>query len=85
MGLDKNQINPIIEAKLTVNIASQSGREDWIPVQLIKNSMGEWQADPVFGRSNLIFVLARADGLIQIPPAVTGLEAGVSVTVQLMG
>lgn len=85
MGLDNPRPRPVVEAEITVNLASQAGREDWIPVRLIEVSPGTWQAEPVFGRSNLIFVLARADGLVRIPPAVTGLEAGETVSVQLMG
>ncbi|MCJ7700027.1 MAG: hypothetical protein MUO62_00450 [Anaerolineales bacterium] len=42
-----------------------------------------FQADPIFGRSNLIFTLARADGLIHIPPDATGLSAGEEVEVVL--
>lgn len=84
MGMEVPRPRSVVEAELTVNIASQAGREDWIPVRLIERSPGRWQAEPVFGRSNLIFVLARADGLIRIPPAVTGLETGAIVSVQLM-
>lgn len=84
MGLENPRPRPVVEAELTVNIASQAGREDWIPVRLVERSSGSWQAEPVFGRSNLIFVLTRADGLIRIPPAVTGLETGAVVSVQLM-
>jgi len=85
MGLDKPRPRPVLEAELTVNFASQAGREDWIPVRLTEGSPGSWKAEPVFGRSNLIFVLARADGFVRIPPAVTGLEAGAFVSVQLVG
>jgi len=83
-GMDVTKPRPMIEAELTVNIASQAGREDWIPVRLLERDPGAWQAEPVFGRSNLIFVLTRSDGLIRIPPAITGLEAGATVPVQLM-
>lgn len=85
LGLENPRPQPVVEAELTVNIASQAGREDWIPVRLIKDSTKSWQAEPVFGRSNLIFVLTRADGLIRIPPSSTGLESGAIVPVQLMG
>ena len=40
-------------------------------------------AEPVFGKSNLIFTLARADGMVRIPPDATGLEAGQMVEVYL--
>ena len=40
-----------------------------------------WIAEPIFGKSNLIFTLAAADGLLRIPPEVTGLSAGEIVEV----
>jgi molybdopterin molybdotransferase len=67
-------------ARLTVNLASQAGREDWWPVKLI----GNMEADPIFGKSNLIFTLASADGLLRIPPNATGLSAGEIVEVFLI-
>jgi len=74
-----------LRAKLTVNLASQAGREDWWPVTLTAGSeTGKWQADPIFGKSNLIFTLAVADGLLRIPPDATGLSAGEQVEVMLL-
>jgi molybdopterin molybdotransferase len=69
-----------VTARLTLNLPSQAGREDWIPVRLLHDPAG-YQAEPVFGKSNLIFTLARADGLIRIPPDATGLQAGEIVQV----
>ncbi len=65
-------------ARLTVNIASQAGREDWIPVKMlpVAGAIDEWLAEPIFAKSNLIFSLAAADGLFCIPADVTGMEAG---------
>ncbi|HKG53070.1 MAG TPA: gephyrin-like molybdotransferase Glp [Anaerolineales bacterium] len=74
-------------ARLTVNISSQAGREDWWPVKLIANreaKIGNLEADPIFGKSNLIFTLAVADGLLRIPPDATGLSAGEIVEIQLL-
>jgi molybdopterin molybdotransferase len=71
---------PSIKARLVLNVASEAGREDWIPVRLIQTSSG-WEAEPVFGKSNLIFSLVRADGLVCIPPDATGLNVGESVEV----
>ncbi len=61
--LGENQVRPqpTVPARLTVNFASQTGREQWLPVRLIPGPEG-YQADPIFGKSNLIFTLARADG-----------------------
>lgn len=84
LGLQQRRPLPTIKAQLTVNVSSQAGREDWLPVQLVEKEPGVYQAAPVFGRSNLIFILARADGLVRIPPAITGLEAGSMVSVRLL-
>lgn len=69
-----------IRAILNVNLASQAGREDWQPVRLV-NSGSKWYAEPVFGKSNLIFTLSSADGLVCIPADATGLSAGEQVDV----
>lgn len=69
-----------VEAMLSVNLASQAGREDYIPVRLLADRDG-WLADPIFFKSNLIFSLARADGLLHIPADATGCAAGERVKV----
>lgn len=74
---------PIVSARLTVNLASQAGREDWQPVKLISGENG-WLAEPIFGKSNLIFSLASADGLICIQPDSTGLSVDEKVDVYLI-
>lgn len=85
-------------ARLTVNLPSQAGREDWWPVRLLRpepipagvdstsypEGKVEYQAAPIFGKSNLIFNLAAADGLLRIPPDATGLSAGEMVEVILI-
>jgi len=76
-----------VQARLTVNLPSQAGREDWIPVKLIvtrQSSLARYDAEPIFGKSNLIFNLANADGLLRIPPDATGLSAGEVVEVMLI-
>jgi molybdopterin molybdotransferase len=79
-----------VQARLTVNLSSQAGREDWQPVKLIRpersvaKSKDEWLAEPIFGKSNLIFTLAAADGLLRIHPDATGLSAGEIVEVVLI-
>jgi molybdopterin molybdotransferase len=88
------RLRPTVMARLTVNLASQAGREDWWPVKLITNyqlsrsipvgPITTYNADPIFGKSNLIFTLAAADGLLRIPPDATGLSAGEVVEVVLL-
>jgi molybdopterin molybdotransferase len=79
-----------VRARLTVNLPSQAGREDWWPVRLLFPSPTEKAqsegilADPIFGKSNLIFTLASADGLLRIAPDATGLSAGEMVEVLLI-
>ncbi|GAB4445687.1 MAG: molybdopterin molybdotransferase MoeA [Anaerolineales bacterium] len=76
-----------VQARLTVNLPSQAGREDWWPVKLIGNRKSEivnYEAEPIFGKSNLIFTLASADGLLRIHPDATGLSAGEIVEVLLI-
>jgi molybdopterin molybdotransferase len=79
---------PTVRAQLTINLPSQAGREDWWPVRLISpevaNSKGLYRAEPIFGKSNLIFTLARADGLLQIPADATGFSAGEVVEVRVI-
>ena len=80
-----------LQAKLTVNLPSQAGREDWWPVKLHPSPTGrrvgnerEFNAEPIFGKSNLIFTLASADGLLKIHSDATGLSAGEIVEVMLI-
>ncbi len=82
MGLSTARPQPCVPASLTVNLSSQAGREEWVPVRLLSSPSG-YQADPVFGKSNLIFTLTRADGLVRIPEDATGLSAGQVVEVEL--
>jgi molybdopterin molybdotransferase len=93
--------DPAILARLTVNLSSQAGREDWWPVRLIPGVQESealrsvsrrgstviypgYSAEPIFGKSNLIFTLASADGLLRIHPNATGLSAGEIVEVYLL-
>lgn len=93
--------HPTVQARLTVNLVSQAGREDWWAVKLTTEprshgdseslnlrdsvvSRTEFLAEPIFGKSNLIFTLANADGLLRIHPDATGLSAGEMVEVLLI-
>jgi molybdopterin molybdotransferase len=82
-GLRQVRPKPFVPARLTLNLASQAGREDWIPVKLLPTEDG-YQAEPIFGKSNLIFTLVGADGLLRIPPDASGLSAGEMVNIVLL-
>jgi molybdopterin molybdotransferase len=72
----------LVWARLGQNIASESGREDYIPARLEEGD-GGLTAVPVFGKSNLIYTLVNADGLIKVPLNKAGLLAGEQVEVRL--
>jgi molybdopterin molybdotransferase len=82
LGLKTRRPRPSVQALLMTNVPSQAGREDWVAVRLSQGENG-WQAEPIFAKSNLIFSLVKADGLIRIHPDQTGLAAGEVVTVFL--
>jgi molybdopterin molybdotransferase len=71
-----------ISARLLRDIASASGREDYVQVRLVQGE-GGLCADPVFGKSNLIYTLIRADGTVKVPLDRGGLYAGEEVAVLL--
>jgi molybdopterin molybdotransferase len=81
-GLQSPPRRGLIWAKLSQNIASESGREDYVPARLEESAEG-LLATPVFGKSNLIYTLVNADGLIKVPLNQAGLLAGEMVEVRL--
>jgi molybdopterin molybdotransferase len=68
-------------AVLEVSVPSRPGREDFVPCTLARDADGVLRATPVFGASNLIFTLIRADALIAVPLDRSGLGAGERVRV----
>lgn len=71
-----------VRASLTRDVASLAGREDHVQVRLVPSN-GELRAEPVFGKSNLIYTLVRADGSVVVPLDKGGLYAGEEVAVRL--
>lgn len=65
----------VVLARLTHSLNSTTGREDYVPVRLDTRD-GELWAEPLFGKSNLIFTLVRADGAAMIPLNSNGIESG---------
>ena len=83
LGLPAGRPRVCVPARLAVNLPSQAGREDFVPVRLVAED-GGYRAEPIFYKSNLIFTLARADGLVHIPADANGLEVGAEVLVEMM-
>jgi molybdopterin molybdotransferase len=71
-----------VRARLARNLASTTGREDYVQVRLEERD-GEIWAVPVLAKSNLIFSMVAADGLFTIMLDANGLQAGEYVDVQL--
>ena len=83
LALGANPFSPIepqIQARLARQINSAAGREDYIQVRLENREDGLW-AVPIFGKSNLIYTLVRADGIVRIPLDSLGVEQGAWVKV----
>jgi molybdopterin molybdotransferase len=61
---------------LSLRVASETGREDWIPLRLRDGEDQFPTAEPIFGKSNLIFTLVQADALLRVPLNSGGFDAG---------
>jgi molybdopterin molybdotransferase len=81
-GVNKPPKRGLVWARLAQNVPSESGREDYVPVKVLETAEG-LLATPVFGKSNLIYTLVQADGLIQVPLNKNGLLVGEMVEVHL--
>lgn len=82
-GLTHPRPRPVVRARVTLNLPSEAGREDWWPVRLRPTPQG-WAAEPIFYQSNLIFRLVEADGLLKVPADATGLAPGEEAEVLLL-
>jgi len=72
----------IIQAKLSVNVPSNHGREEYVPVTL--ETIDEVSiAHPLFGKSGMISLLSLADGYIRISRESEGFDNGTWVDVTL--
>lgn len=82
LGCKTPPTNRSVHLKVTHNVASQAGRVDYIPARIIKRSGEDW-VEPIFGKSNQIFTLVFADGMIIIERDSNGIEAGQVVEARL--
>ena len=73
-----------VPAVLGRNLASLPGRDDFVPVRLVEQATG-YIAEPIFGKSGMIGLLAKADGILHVPAATSGLYQGEAVWVRLLG
>ncbi|WAC04818.1 MAG: molybdopterin molybdotransferase MoeA [Methanoregula sp.] len=75
---DTAPVQMTVQARLSSNVPSPRGREDYVRVKVAGGV-----ATPVFGKSGLLNTLVRSNGVIRIPAESEGLEAGEPVEVLL--
>lgn len=83
LGLARVGNRYLFSARITTNVPSIAGREDWVAGHLSTDANGYF-VEPIFSKSNLIFSLVRANCLIRVPAVATGLSANEQVEVQLI-
>jgi molybdopterin molybdotransferase len=86
MGLKERLIQCSIKAKLSRNLDSDKGREEYIPVRLIENIENEeknYIAEPIVGESAMITNFVEANGFIRIKTNKEGLNKDETVEVYL--
>lgn len=80
MGSRKQEI--VIQAFLSVNVPSNHGREEFVPVTISQDA-DKYLAAPVAVKSGLISILSQANGYIRIPRDTEGLALGTQTAVYL--
>jgi molybdopterin molybdotransferase len=71
-----------VKARLSRNVVSVPGREDYIRVRLT-GAGDDREAEPLFGKSGLLSTLVEADGLVKVGRNLEGLYQGEIVKVML--
>ncbi len=77
-----NRMTPVVKGRLTVNIPSAPGREHYVMVTL-KEDDGQWQVSPQHGKSGMLSMMGRSQGMVRIGTNQEGLLKGDDVEVIL--
>jgi molybdopterin molybdotransferase len=80
VGRTEQEFATKIVAKLSRNLASTKGREEYLKVSLEETEDG-LLAKPIVGKSSLITTLVKADGLVEVGLGCEGVVAGTEVEV----
>lgn len=83
LGIPPGEGGVRVLARLTDNLPSQAGREDYYQVAL-RPGFGGMEATPVFRKSGLVTAMVRGRGMVRVAPEREGLEAGELVEVDLL-
>lgn len=81
-GVRRGSPEAVVRARLSSNVASGPGREDFVRV-LLEDRMGKLWAVPVLGKAGLITTMVKADGIFRIPLDKEGVMEGEYVNVRL--
>jgi molybdopterin molybdotransferase len=77
-------LRPVRRARLSRNLESRQGREDFVRVRLVASGDGLPVAQPVVGKSGLLRTLLQSQGLLAIPAAAEGCREGEEVDVWIL-
>jgi len=83
LGISPGEVGVKVLARLTDNLPSQAGREDYYQVAL-RPAAGGMEAVPVFRKSGLVTAMVRGRGMVRVAPEREGLEVGELVEVDLL-
>jgi len=82
--LERGPLGQRVAGRLAASMHSTIGLEEYVRVRLEANTEGVREVHPVFGKSSMLSTMARADGLLVVPPQSEGLSAGEIVDVVLL-
>ncbi len=82
LGIPAGEAGLAVLARLSDNLPSQAGREDYYQVNLRPGAAG-MEAVPVFRKSGLVTAMVRGRGMVRVAAEREGLEAGELVEVQV--
>lgn len=77
-----NIITPTVSGELTVNLPSAPGREHYVMVTLQRED-DDWKVSPQHGKSGMLSMMGRSQGMVKIPVNREGLSKGDRVDVIL--
>ena len=82
--LERGPLGQRVSGRLAASMHSTIGLEEYVRVRVVRNGDGDCEVHPVFGKSSMLSTMARADGLLVVPPQTEGLSAGQMVEVVLL-
>lgn len=84
-GIHEDEQGKPLLAKCASKVFSSRGRQEFLPVHVIRDESGGFLAYPTTEGSGAITSLAMADGFIEMPDEVQFLDEGENVEVKLFG